>query len=462
MIRILAIVLLALCGMSAAWARPAVAEHVSHGNFKDVALYRPQGAPRGFVLLLSAGSGWTSRLDRAARALAGEGAMVAGIDTAQLRTALSKDGGDCVFPDGDLENLSHYLQGYSQLPTYLVPIVIGEGSGGALAYALLAKSTPDVFGAAISLDFCPRLDLGKRACSGRSLRLGTASSAGAADLLPGKLSAPWLVLQPAVGSSCTTQTVRDFVAQVQGGAIAKQPLAAGDRGLPQLLASYRALATRMHAALPPPPAGLTNLPLIEVPATGGAGNDTFVILLSGDGGWAGLDKDIARALAAKGIPVVGFDSLRYFWHKRTPAGLAADLDRVVRHYSAHWRKGRVVLLGYSQGADVLPFAINRLPPATRAQVAQTVLMGLSDKAAFEFHLSSWLHRDDDSGLPILPEALKLRADTTLCLYGEDEKESLCPKVPPGHVTPRALPGGHHFDGAYDRLADIILARLVPR
>lgn len=459
MIRIVFIALLALGGMTTASAGPAVPEHVSHGNFKDVALYRPQGAPRGFVLLLSGSSGWSSGLDRTARALAGDGAMVAGIDTAQLRTVLSKDGGDCVFPDGDLENLSHYLQGYSQLPTYLVPIVIGEGSGGALAYALLAKSTPDVFGAAISLDFCPRLDLGKRACSGGSLRLGSAGTGSAVDLLPGKLSAPWLVLQPAAGSACNARAVRDFVAQVGGGAIATRPLAAGDHGLPQLLAGYRALAVRAHAALPPPPAALTDLPLIEVPASG-VGNGTFAIMLSGDGGWAGLDKNIARALAAKGIPVVGFDSLRYFWRKRTPDRLAVDLDRVVRYYAAHWHKHRVVLLGYSQGADVLPFAINRLPPATRAQVAQTVLMGLSDKASFEFHLSSWLQRDDDSGLPILPEARQLRADATLCLYGEDEKESLCPRIPPGHVTSRALPGGHHFDGAYDRLADIILARLA--
>ncbi len=57
MIRTISIVLLALCCMSAARAGPTAPEHVSHGNFKDVALYRPQGAPRGFVLLLSGGSG---------------------------------------------------------------------------------------------------------------------------------------------------------------------------------------------------------------------------------------------------------------------------------------------------------------------------------------------------------------------------------------------------------------------
>ena len=89
--------------------------------------------------------------------------------------------------------------------------------------------------------------------------------------------------------------------------------------------------------------------------------------MSGDGGWAGLDQDVAAALSAKGIPVVGLDSLRYYWTARTPDGLAADTDRIVRYYLAHFGKRRVLLIGYSQGADVLPFAVNRLPAATRAR-----------------------------------------------------------------------------------------------
>ena len=106
-------------------------------------------------------------------------------------------------------------------------------------------------------------------------------------------------------------------------------------------------------ALPPPPATLADLPLVEVPATGTG--DTFAVLLSGDGGWAGLDQDVAAALSTQGIPVVGLDSLRYFWTPRTPDGLAADTDRMIRYYLAHFVKQRVLLIGYSQGADVLPF-----------------------------------------------------------------------------------------------------------
>jgi type IV secretory pathway VirJ component len=158
------------------------------------------------------------------------------------------------------------------------------------------------------------------------------------------------------------------------------------------------------------------------------------------------------------VPVVGLDSLRYFWTPRTPAGLAADLDRILEYYAQHWHKTRAVLVGYSQGADVLPFAVNRLNEASQRLLAQVVLMAPSPKASFEFHPSHWLGAEDD-GVPALPEARRLDPAKTLCLYGADDDDTLCPEVAPDHVRAMKLPGGHHFDGAYATLADLILAAL---
>lgn len=73
-------------------------------------------------------------------------------------------------------------------------------------------------------------------------------------------------------------------------------------------------------------------------------------------------------------------------------------------------------------------------------------------------VTHWLG-SDDSGEPILPEAEKLSAATALCLYGQDEDNSLCPKIPVAHVRAQALPGGHHFNGANDKLAELIMARV---
>ncbi len=205
------------------------------------------------------------------------------------------------------------------------------------------------------------------------------------------------------------------------------------------------------------PGALGDLPIVTVPAEPGtAAGDSFAIILSGDGGWAGLDKDVAGALSAAGIPVVGLDSLRYFWSPRTPAGLAADLDRMTRYYLAELGKQRVLLIGYSQGADVLPFAVNRLSAATRPHVALTAVMGMSEHALFEFHMTSWIS-DDDSGPATLPEVDKITGIPVLCIYGSEERDSLCPKLDPHKATIVMLKGGHHFDGDYAGLARIILA-----
>jgi type IV secretory pathway VirJ component len=49
----------------------------------------------------------------------------------------------------------------------------------------------------------------------------------------------------------------------------------------------------------------------------------------------------------------------------------------------------------------------------------------------------------------------------LCIYGEDEHDSLCPKLDPGKFNIVRVKGGHHFDGNYAALADHILAASKP-
>ena len=161
-------------------------------------------------------------------------------------------------------------------------------------------------------------------------------------------------------------------------------------------------------------------------------------------------------MTANGIPVVGLDSLRYFWSARTPEGLASDLDRMIRYYLTQLGKQRVILIGYSQGADVLPFAVNRLSPASRSHVALAAIMGMSEHALFEFHVTSWVS-DDNSGPATLPEVDKITGIPVLCIYGEEESDSLCPQLDPHKFTVVKLKGGHHFNGNYDSLARTILA-----
>jgi type IV secretory pathway VirJ component len=438
---------------------PVTSQSLSHGRFESFTVTAPTGTPRGFVLLLSGADGWTAAMAGMATRLAQQGAMVAGIDLRRFEGNLDRDGAQCVFPDGDLENLSHFVQAYYRLPTYLPPILAGLADGATLAYATLAQAPANTFAGAVSLGFCPASALTKPLCKSGGLDF-TARAGGGVDFLPARqLPNPWVVLQSAKAPAACDAAAARFVAQVPGARLVAVP----DFAAPSTADTFDSMLARTAPAAPAgAPQALADLPIVPVPAQPGvAPTDTFAIMLSGDGGWAGLDKDVAAALTADGIPVVGLDSLRYFWSPRTPEGLAADLDRMIRYYLNQLGKQRVVLIGYSQGADVLPFAVNRLPPATRAQVALTTLMGMSEHALFEFHMTSWVS-DDNSGPATLPEVDRISGAPVLCVYGEDEADSLCPQLDPHKAIVVKLKGGHHFDGNYGALAHTILAAARPR
>lgn len=197
-----------------------------------------------------------------------------------------------------------------------------------------------------------------------------------------------------------------------------------------------------------------SLPLVEVPATKG-GSDTLVVFVSGDGGWATIDKSISKVLADRGMPVVGLNALQYFWTKRTPDTASRDLQRILQTYLPKWKKERIIFVGYSRGADVLPAMISRLPNDLKSRTALVALLGPSPKVEFEFHMTDWL-RDSSKGVPVAPEVDKLAPQRVLCLWGQDDKDSLCPGLGGSNIDKVMLKGAHHFDGGYDRLANIIL------
>ena len=186
------------------------------------------------------------------------------------------------------------------------------------------------------------------------------------------------------------------------------------------------------------------------------------IMLTGDGGWAAIDKRIADDLAARGVAVVGFDSRSYLMKARTPGEAAADVARVIRHYTSQLGVQRVAIVGYSRGADIAPFIANRLPVALRERLVLIALLGPAERANFQFHWADLLSETSKpSDPPILPELERLRGTPVLCVYGADEKESLCRLADTSAVRVNKRPGRHHFDGDYDAIAAEILRLLAP-
>ena len=437
-------------------------EKLSFGRFGAVTVYRPSEKPSHVVLFVSGDGGWNLGVVDMARELAGLDALVVGIDITHYLRNLAKGPERCSYPAADFEDLSQFVQKKIGMPTYVSPVLVGYSSGATLVYAILVQAPPNTFQAALSLGFCPDLPLTKPMCRGNGLEWKPGPKGRGVLFQPSShLTAPWVAFQGTIDQVCDPGATEAYVKQVRGGEIVLLPrvghgFSVPRNWLPQFKEAFRRIVSIPEATRVAEEADIRGLPLVELPASV-VGGDTLAVIVTGDGGWAGIDRSIGEALAKQGIPVVGLNSLQYFWTARTPELASADLARILRHYLVAWDKKRALLLGYSMGAEVLPFLVARLPTDLRAVVRLVTLLGPEKSANFEFHLAYWLGGGSGSSAqPVLPEAQKLKGMRILCIYGEEERDSLCRLLPTGLAEVKALRGAHHFGGNYQAIAEMIL------
>ena len=454
-------VALTLALVPATFAGPPT-ETVTVPAFGKVTLYAPEGAPEEVVLFVSGDGGWSLGVVSMAERVRDLGALVVGIDIRAFLRSLESPAG-CAYPAGALEELSRAVQLRRKLPAYKRPILLGYSSGATLVYAALAAAPPETFAGAMSLGFCPVLEIHKAPCRQRGLAFEKKVEGVGYKLAPfAGLTVPWMVLQGEVDQVCDAGPTRTFVAGSGSARLFSLPkvghgFSVARNWEPQFIEAYGAIRAT-HGREEPARAsveGIEDLEVVEVPARAGADRGALAVILTGDGGWADIDKSLASGLAAAGVPVVGWSSLGYYWTPRTPEAAARDLARIVEHYSAAWKKDRVLLVGYSFGADVIPFLVNRLPASVRARIGSVSLLGLSDTAAFEFHVSSWLGAAGEARFPTAPEVARMTVPVT-CVHGIDERDSACLTLKGPDVRVVPVGSGHHFGGDYQRLVELIL------
>jgi Type IV secretory pathway, VirJ component len=185
----------------------------------------------------------------------------------------------------------------------------------------------------------------------------------------------------------------------------------------------------------------------------------LIFYISGDGGFNKFSDNLCESLNKKGFNVVALNSKSYFWNKKTPEETTIDINNYLSKKMAGRKNQQVLLIGYSFGADVLPFILNRLPKNMHEKIVASILMGSSGSTDFEIHWSDIFGSGRKRDMDVVTEINKLSHDKIVILTGSDNQELDPRKITLKKYTLEILPGGHHFDGNTEEITRSILKHI---
>ncbi len=440
-----------------------VEDSLVFGKFGKIMVYKPTIEPAEIVIFVSGDAGWKYGVIDMARRLTKEGAIVLGINVTHYLQVLQKEKVHCHYVSADFEILSQYVQKKYHFKKYELPVLAGYSSGATLIYGIMAQAPNDTYKGGLALGFCPDITLNKPLCKGSGLSFDTIAHGYL--LKPRKdLTAPFIAITGQLDDVCDSESTINFMKGIENGKLYYLPQVGHGftkprDWLPSFLEGYRHITVSFENKSKSDIEELEKLPIIETPARVDDSNMPLIVGISGDGGWKGMIENMALKIADKGIPVVGIDALKYFWNYVSPDKAAEDMGNVIASYMQKWNKTDVVLLGYSFGADVLPFIVNRLPEYLKTHIKLVVLMSPDKSADFEFHFTDWFDESSRDAFNVAPELQKIKVAPVVIIYGEKENDSLVRNISNRKIKIVKVPGDHHYNYDTENLVNLILKEI---
>jgi len=182
----------------------------------------------------------------------------------------------------------------------------------------------------------------------------------------------------------------------------------------------------------------------------------LIFYLSGDGGFNKFSNSLCEGINKKGFDVIALNSKSYFWDKKTPEQTTTEIGNYLVKKLTGRKNQQVVLIGYSFGADVLPFILSRFPKDIHDKILVSYLMASSGSTDFEIHWSDIFGGNSKREMDVVTELNKLVNDKIVIISASDDGHLALNKITLKKYTHEVLPGGHHFDGDTDEIIKVIL------
>ncbi len=263
---------------------------------------------------------------------------------------------------------------------------------------------------------------------------------------------------------CDAEATRTFVDGIANASLVMLPsvghgFSVEKNWMPQFKDAFQHIVYRKTAedAVNPKPDSLADLPLVENGLPNPKGKP-LAIIVTGDGGWASIDRDIGGAMNKSGVNVVGLNSLQYFWSEKTPEqsakrprphpALVRGCLAALQHHADRLfpRRGSAALHGQQPAARTSKAASapsRCWPSATTPRSPSMSPTGCSPESTTVCRSS--------------PKPTRSPPPTGCASTARRKPPTACVRPwTPSKFTIIKTKGGHHFDGDYNFLADAIL------
>lgn len=172
----------------------------------------------------------------------------------------------------------------------------------------------------------------------------------------------------------------------------------------------------------------------------------IIFYMSGDAGFNSFSKGLGSDFHAMGYDVFALNTKIYFWEQKTPEQTSKAIEKYIAK-QIHGRKNqKVILIGYSFGADVTAFVYNHFTDHLKKKVQHVFIVGPSKSTDFKIHLKEYFGMEPKGSLMVIPEINKMK-NVPLTLILSDFEFTHFPYKEINLTTNyhmEHIPGNHHF------------------